>query len=887
MSASALTRPAARWERAADQSAAGTAALRVLDARAAAQVDAVLARDPVAHAFVTGRVETADRARPVAARRRAVGLRRRRRARVAVLRRRQPGPGRGDHGGASRAFADRARRQGRRCSSIVGPADEVLGMWELLEPSWGPAREVRDAQPLMATGVPAAGRARPARAPGPAGRARHRACPPASRCSPRRSASRRCSATAAPPTGPGSPSWSRCGRAFARIEDGRVVFKAEVGAVTRRPARCRACGSTRAGAARASAPRAWPRWSAPASTTVAPVVSLYVNDYNLPALAHVRPGRLLPGRHVRDRPVLTTCQPRPPPWRRCGLTTRSRRSRPADILGPPTERPRSWPWSCACRPCSCAPCARTRPTPRSRATACSCAPATSAASRPASSPGCRWATWCCATSSGSSARRWTRAGAQEVHFPALLPREPYEATGRWTEYGDGIFRLQGPQGRRLPARPDPRGDVHPAGQGPVLLVQGPAAVALPDPDQVPRRGAAAGRHPARPRVRHEGLVLLRRRRRRAAARPTRRHRDGLHADLRPARPRLRHRLGDVRRDGRQRERGVPRARRENGEDTYVRCTNGDYAANVEAVAHAGRPPRVAVRRRAGRARRGHPGHPDHRHARRRSSNARPDLRRPTATGRRPTRSRTSSSRVTHPDGTQRAARRRRARRPRGRHEAARGAASHPAERRAGHRGGLRGATRRWSRATSGRRRSGEKSASGIRYLVDPRVVDGTRWITGANEPGRHVFDLVAGRDFTADGTIEAAEVRDGRPVPGLRRRRSRSRAASRSATSSSSAASTPRRSDLKVLDENGKQVVVTMGSYGIGVSRAVAAIAEQTCDELGPVLAARGRARPTCTSSPPARTTRSSRPPSRSTAELEAPRRPGAARRPARASRPG
>ena len=98
--------------------------------------------------------------------------------------------------------------------------------------------------------------------------------------------------------------------------------------------------------------------------------------------------------------------------------------------------------------------------------------------------------------------------------------------------------------------------------------------------------------------------------------------------------------------------------------------------------------------------------------------------------------------------------------------------------------GLHRARRRWAR----------RAASGIRYLVDPRVVDGTRWVTGADEPGRHVFDLVAGRDFTADGTIEAAEVRDGDPCPRLRRRRSRSPAASRSATSSSSAASTPRRS---------------------------------------------------------------------------------------------
>src|SRR5688500_17166972 len=56
---------------------------------------------------------------------------------------------------------------------------------------------------------------------------------------------------------------------------------------------------------------------------------------------------------------------------------------------------------------------------------------------------------------------------------------------------------------------------------------------------------------------------------------------------------------------------------------------------------------------------------------------------------------------------------------------------------------------------------GEESASGLRYLVDPRVVEGTRWVTGADEQGKHVVDLVVGRDFTHDGTIEAAEVRDG------------------------------------------------------------------------------------------------------------------------------
>ena len=76
----------------------------------------------------------------------------------------------------------------------------------------------------------------------------------------------------------------------------------------------------------------------------------------------------------------------------------------------------------------------------------------------------------------------------------------------------------GPQGRRLPARPHPRGDVHPRGEGPVLVVQGPAAGDLPDPDQVPRRGASAGRAAAWPRVRHEGRLLLRHRRRRSRRR---------------------------------------------------------------------------------------------------------------------------------------------------------------------------------------------------------------------------------------------------------------------------------------------------------------------------------------------------------------------------------
>ncbi|KUH69650.1 proline--tRNA ligase [Mycolicibacterium novocastrense] len=122
--------------------------------------------------------------------------------------------------------------------------------------------------------------------------------------------------------------------------------------------------------------------------------------------------------------------------------------------------------------------------------------------------------------------------------------------------------------------------------------------------------------------------------------------------------------------------------------------------------------------------------------------------------------------------------------------------------------------------------------NGVRYLVDPRVVDGTSWITGADEPGKHVVDLVAGRDFVADGTIEAAEVRDGDPSPDGAGPLVSARGIEighifqlgRKYTDAF---------EVDVLGENGKPVRLTMGSYGIGVSRLVAVIAEQHHDELG------------------------------------------------------
>jgi prolyl-tRNA synthetase len=126
----------------------------------------------------------------------------------------------------------------------------------------------------------------------------------------------------------------------------------------------------------------------------------------------------------------------------------------------------------------------------------------------------------------------------------------------------------------------------------------------------------------------------------------------------------------------------------------------------------------------------------------------------------------------------------------------------------------------------------EGSTTGIRYLTDPRVVLGSAWVTGANETDRHVYGLVAGRDFASDGVIDVAEVWEGDLAPDgsgplkmargieighifqLGRKYAKALG-------------------LQVLDANGKLVTPTMGSYGLGVSRAVAAIAEATADDKG------------------------------------------------------
>ncbi|MET8336131.1 GNAT family N-acetyltransferase [Streptosporangium canum] len=188
---------------------------------------------------------------------------------------------------AVHAFADRARKQGRRCSSIVGPADAVAPLWERLEPYWGAARAIRWAQPLMAVTRPS---------PVPIDPLVRRVRPeefeillPA------------CVAMfteevgVSPEAGDGGALYRsrvaeliRIGRSYARVEHGRVVFKAEIGAVT--PLACQIQGvwvhpdlrgRGHAAAGMASVVKH-------ALDCFAPVVSLYVNDYNAPARAAYR-----------------------------------------------------------------------------------------------------------------------------------------------------------------------------------------------------------------------------------------------------------------------------------------------------------------------------------------------------------------------------------------------------------------------------------------------------------------------------------------------------------------------------------------------------------------------------------------------------------------------
>ncbi|MGY1719391.1 proline--tRNA ligase [Blastococcus sp. SYSU DS0552] len=412
-----------------------------------------------------------------------------------------------------------------------------------------------------------------------------------------------------------------------------------------------------------------------------------------------------------------------------------------------------------------------------------------------------------------------RMGAQEVHFPSLLPKEPYEATGRWTEYGDNLFRLQ-----------DRRGVDHllgPTHEEMFTLLVKDLYSSYKDLPLSLYQIQTKFRDEARPRA---GLL----RGREFTMKDSYSFDvddaglDKSYAAHRDAYIRIFDRLGleyaivsamsGAMGGSKSEEFLHPTAI---GEDTFVRSPGG-YAANVEAVTTVV-PDEIPL-----------DGLPE---AHVEDTPDTPTIETLVAVAQEmfPEERYTAASTLknvvvllVHPDGTREPLvigipgdrevdlKRLEAQVAPAEVEPFADFDKHPA----------------LVKGYIGPQALGSESESGIRYLVDPRVVTGTRWITGANQPGKHVFDLVAGRDFTWDGVIEAAEVLAGDPAPDGSGPLELARGVEighifQLGRKYAEAL------DLKVLDENGKLVTVTMGSYGIGVSRAVAAIAESTHDELG------------------------------------------------------
>ena len=416
--------------------------------------------------------------------------------------------------------------------------------------------------------------------------------------------------------------------------------------------------------------------------------------------------------------------------------------------------------------------------------------------------------------------------SQELLFPALLPKEPYEATGRWTEYGDNIFRLKDRKGADYLLGPTHEElftlavkDLFSSYKDlPISLYQ----IQTKYRDEArPRAGVLRGREFVMKDsysfdVDEAGL-----------AKSYDAHRDayikifnrlGFHYVIVQA---MAGAMG-----GSKSEEFLATAA--NGEDTYVRCASCGYAANVEAVQvptleaidHTGMPSAQVVDT---------PGTPTIDTLVDFLNEAHPRTDRPW------TAADTLKNVVVllaHPDGRQE---------PlvigvpgdREVDEKRLAAQVEPAvvlpfdeAQFAKHPGLVRGYI--------GPAALGAESATGIRYLTDPRVSAGTAWVTGANSPGQHVIGLVAGRDFSADGTIEAAEVKVGDVCPscgqgeGLEAARGIEMGHIFQLGKKYAEAL-----DLKVLDVNGKLTTVVMGSYGIGVSRAVACVAEGNHDDSG------------------------------------------------------
>jgi len=416
-------------------------------------------------------------------------------------------------------------------------------------------------------------------------------------------------------------------------------------------------------------------------------------------------------------------------------------------------------------------------------------------------------------------------GAQELLFPVLLPREPYEASGRWTEYGDSIFRLKDRKGADYLLGPTHEEmftlvvkDLYSSYKDlPLSIYQ----IQNKYRDEArPRAGLLRGREFTMKDsysfdIDDAGLDVS-----------YQRHRD--------AYIRIFDKLGfeyvivkatSGAMGGSKSEEFLAKAAV--GEDTYVRCTNCDYAANVEAV-QVRAPTPVAYDDAPEAHAEQTPDTPtiqtlvDH------LNEKYPRDDRPWAAG---DTLKNVLVVLKHPDGVREPIaigvpgdREVDQKRLAGQLEPIEVEPMDEAEM-AKHPTLVKGYI--------GPGALGEKQSSGIRYLVDPRVVEGTRWVTGADVPGSHVLDLVVGRDFTPDGTIEAAEVWDGDPCPNCEIGTLETARGIEMGHIFQLGRKYADALGLQVLDENGKLVTVTMGSYGIGPSRAVAAIAEGTYDELG------------------------------------------------------
>ncbi|KHL15854.1 prolyl-tRNA synthetase [Mumia flava] len=419
-----------------------------------------------------------------------------------------------------------------------------------------------------------------------------------------------------------------------------------------------------------------------------------------------------------------------------------------------------------------------------------------------------------------------RIGSQEVSFPALLPKEPYEASGRWEEYGDNIFRLADRKGADMLLGPTHEEmftllvkDLYSSYKDlPLSIYQ----IQTKYRDEArPRAGLLRGREFVMKDsysfdVDDDGLKRAYEAHREAYIRIF--DRLGLDYVIVQA---VSGAMG-----GSASEEFLATA--DNGEDTYVRSPGG-YAANVEAVTTVAPAPLSddAIAALPAAHVEDTPDTPtietlvaaaNERFARDdRPWGAHDTLKNVVMWVRQPDGSREILV-VGLPGDREVDLKRLEAQLAPGEIEAFEDGdfASHPA----------------LVRGYIGPQVLGEDSESGIRYLVDPRIAAGTAWITGANEPGKHVFDLVFGRDFTADGTIEAAEVRAGDPAPDG----SGPLELARGIEMGHIFQLGRKYADalgLEVLDENGKLVTVTMGSYGVGVSRAVAAIVENSHDEAG------------------------------------------------------